>query len=242
MTIQVQTSNDAIMQTGVKILAYGAPGAGKTFMAATMPNPLLINVEGGLLALRRENLVRVYGEGNPYITYDVPTITISKFSEIDEVYKWCLNSAEAKQYASVCVDSLSEIAETVLNEAKKSVRDPRLAYGEMLTKTEQIVRMFRDLPNKHVYMAAKIEMVTDDNTGVSRYGPSMPGKQLTAHLPYFFDEMFYLGIGKDQAGNPYRFLQTQQTFQHDAKDRSGMLDAQEPPVLGYVINKILGAV
>ncbi len=102
--------------------------------------------------------------------------------------------------------------------------------------------MFRDLPNKHVYMAAKIEMFTDDNTGVSRYGPSMPGKQLTSHLPYFFDEMFYLGIGKDAQGQQYRFLQTNQTFQHDAKDRSGMLGAQEPPILGYVINKILGVV
>lgn len=240
--IQVQTSNDAIMQTGVKILAYGAPGAGKTFMAATMPNPLLINVEGGLLALRRENLVRVYGEGNPYITYDVPTITISKFSEIDEVYKWCLNSAEAKQYASVCVDSLSEIAETVLNEAKKSVRDARLAYGDMLSKTLKIVRDFRDLPHKHVYMAAKIEMQTDENTGISQYGPSLPGKSLGVALRYFFDEIFYLGSAKDQSGLTYRFLQTVPTIQHYTKDRSGMLDAQEPPVLGHVINKILGAV
>lgn len=240
--IHVQTSNDALMQTGVKILAYGAPGAGKTMMAATMPNPILINVEGGLLALRKENLTRVYGEGNPYITYEVPTITISKFSEIDEVYKWCVNSAEAKSYASVCIDSLSEIAEAILAEAKKSVRDPRLAYGEMLTKTEQTVRMFRDLPNKHVYMAAKLDMIVDENTGVSRYGPAMPGKQLSTHLPYFFDEMFYLGIGKDAQGQQYRFLQTNQTFRYDAKDRSGMLAPQEPPILGYVISKILGGV
>lgn len=238
--IHVQSTNAAVDATGVKILAYGAPAAGKTFMAATMPNPVLINVEGGLLALRRENLVRVYGEGNPYITYDVPVINITKFAEIEEVYQWCLTSAEAKNYQSICVDSLSEIAEAVLAEAKKNVRDPRLAYGEMLTKTEQIVRKFRDLPGKHVYMAAKMDMVEDENSGVRRYGPAMPGKQLTAHLPYFFDEMFRLGIGKTQEGQEYRFLQTKPDFQHDAKDRSGMLDTMEPPILGMVIQKILG--
>ena len=37
-----------------------------------------------------------------------------------------------------------------------------------------------------------------------------------------------------------RFLQTQPDMQYVAKDRSGALDALEPPHLGYLLNKIHG--
>ena len=67
----------------------------------------------------------------------------------------------------------------------------------------------------------------------------MPGAKLGGQLPYLFDEVFRLNIGRTPEGVEYRYLQTRPDFQSDAKDRSGCLDAMEQPNLTAVINKIL---
>jgi hypothetical protein len=67
----------------------------------------------------------------------------------------------------------------------------------------------------------------------------MPGSKLGPKLPYFFDEVFRIGINKTPQGEQYRFLQTQPDIQYDAKDRSGSLDILEVPFLGSIFNKIL---
>jgi hypothetical protein len=100
------------------------------------------------------------------------------------------------------------------------------------------VRAFRDLPGKHVYVSAKVEWAKDEASGVMRFQPMMPGQKLGPQLPYLFDEVFYIGVGKDQQGAKFHYLQTQADLQYVAKDRSGSLDAYEPPDLGRVISKI----
>ena len=67
----------------------------------------------------------------------------------------------------------------------------------------------------------------DEFTGITTYGPMMPGQQLGPQLPYFFDEVFHLDVGKDAQGQDIRFLRTRLEMSYDAKDRSGALDAYE---------------
>lgn len=226
--------------SGIKVMVYGPSGIGKTVLASTLPNPILISAEAGVLSLRKKNLERLYGIGNPNTCYDIPLILVKTVEDLTDAYRWCISSAEARQFQSVAIDSISEIAEVVLNNAKKQVKDPRQAYGELIEKMETTIRYFRDLPGKHVYMAAKMEASKDELTGVVRYGPSMPGSKLGQKIPYFPDELFRLGIGKTPQGESYRFLQTQPDLQYDAKDRSGALAPVEPPNLSAIFNKILG--
>ena len=90
-------------------------------------------------------------------------------------------------------------------------------------------------------MSAKMARNKDEATGVTAYGPSMPGSKLGPELPYFFDEVFKLGVGKDQnTQQNFRYLLTQPDIQNIAKDRSGMLEQMEYPHLGTLINKIKG--
>ena len=67
----------------------------------------------------------------------------------------------------------------------------------------------------------------------------MPGARLGAELPYLFDEVFQIGIGKTPDGVEYRYLRTHPDIQSEAKDRSGCLDALEPPDLTHIFNKII---
>lgn len=240
MALTFSDAESSAQRGGVKVLVYGAAGAGKTVLAATMPAPILISAESGVLSLRKKNLERLFGANVPEVCYNIPVITVANVDDLRDAYNWCANSAEAKQFRSVALDSISEIAEVVLNNAKRQVKDPRQAYGELIEKMETLVRLFRDLPEKNVYMAAKQEPMKDEMTGVVKYGPSMPGSKLGHKLPYFFDEVFRLGINKTPQGEQYRFLQTQPDLQFEAKDRSGALAPIEPPFLSAVFNKILG--
>lgn len=240
MALQFTTSEESAHVAGVKVLVYGGAGIGKTVLAATAPAPLVLSAESGLLSLRRKNLERLFGVNNPNVCYNVPVISISTVDDLTDAYNWCIQSNEAKQFGTVCIDSLSEIGEVVLNNAKRQVKDPRQAYGELIEKMESVVRLFRDLPGKHVYMSAKMEPMKDETSGVVKYGPAMPGSKLGAKLPYFYDEVFRLGVNKTPQGESYRFLQTQPDLQYEAKDRSGSLNQLEPPFLTDLFNKILG--
>lgn len=216
-------STNSFKSNGVKVLVYGDAGAGKTVLCSTVPAPIILSAEAGLLSLRRCNL---------------PVIEVKTVADLTEVYDWLCSSQEAKQFQTVCIDSISEVAEVVLANAKGLVKDPRQAYGELIDKMTMVIRSYRDLPGRNVYMSAKQEPNKDEMSGITRWGPAMPGAKMAVQLPFFFDEVFRLGIGKDATGKPFRFLQTQPDLQFQAKDRSGSLAAVEPPDLGYIFKRI----
>jgi hypothetical protein len=140
----------------------------------------------------------------------------------------------------VALDSISEIAEVVLNAEKKATKDPRQAYGAMQEQMADLIRSFRDLPGKNVYMSAKLEK-SQDEMGRMLYAPSMPGNKTGQQLPYFFDEVLALRVEKDADGNSQRALMCDSDGLWTAKDRSGKLGQWEAPDLGAIIRKIGGA-
>lgn len=240
MALQFTSVEQEAQANGVKCLLYGPSGMGKTVMMATLPSPVLISAESGVLSLKKDNLIRIYGADNPAVCYNMPIMKITCVEDLTEAYNWCAGSAEARQFASIGLDSLSEIGEVVLNNAKRQVKDPRQAYGELIEKMETLIRLFRDLQGKNVAMAAKMEPTKDELTGIVKYGPAMPGAKLATKLPYFFDEVFRIGTNKDAQGANYRFLQTQPDLQYEAKDRSGALSPMEYPMFSSVFAKISG--
>lgn len=224
MAIKITTAAQAAALHGVKILCYGRAGMGKTTLCATAPTPIILSAEAGLLSLRK---------------YDIPVIEIKTIDDLQDAYQWATESAEAAHFETICLDSLSEIAEVVLSNAKRTSKDPRQAYGELIERMGVTVRAFRDLSGKHIYMSAKQESIKDETAGTTSYGPSMPGSKLGGQLPYMFDEVLRLTVGRTPDGTEYRYLQTRPDFQSEAKDRSGALDAMEEPNLTTVVNKIL---
>jgi hypothetical protein len=232
------TSREAVMH-GAAVLCYAGSGTGKTVLCATAPKPVIISAEAGLLSLNKRNLERLYGVGNPNVTYDIPVMQVTNIDQLTEAYMFFVRDPNARHFSTICLDSISEVAEVVLSNAKKGVRDPRQAYGEMIDRVIWLAKAFRDLPGWHKYMSAKMETL-DTGHGVMKFGPSMPGKQLGPALPYLFDEVFRLFVGQTQQGQKYRAIQTDEDMQYTAKDRSGVLDMLEPPDLTYIFNKLTG--
>ena len=223
MAINLKTTS-SLAADGVKVLVYGQAGAGKTSLIPTLPAPIILSAEGGLLSIADS---------------DVPYITIASMADLQESYKWLTESEEAKDFKSVALDSISEVAEVVLAHELKTNKDGRAAYGELNTKMAEIIRAFRDLPGRHVYMSAKLEK-SQDEMGRMLYSPSMPGKTLTQQLPYFFDEVLAMRVEKDAEGATQRALMCDSDGLWLAKDRSGKAAPWEAPDLGALFNKMAG--
>ena len=216
-----RTSN--VHTNGVKMLVYGQAGAGKTTLIKTLPNPIIISAEAGLLSLQDA---------------DLPYIEVNTMDDLKEAYVW-LTSEEGEKFESVAIDSISEIAEVVLNHEKTVAKDPRAAYGEMQNQMQELIRVFRDLPGRHILMTAKLEK-TSDEMGRMLYSPSMPGNKMGQMMPFYFDELLALRVEKDADGETQRTLQSSPDGLWQAKDRSGKLDSYCEPDLGAVIKKIGG--
>ena len=220
MAIQLKSTGELGNQ-GLKVLVYGQAGCGKTTLSKTLPTPVVLSAEGGLLSLKDDN---------------IPFIEIKSMTDLHEAYEWV---SKSKDYESVVLDSISEIAEVVLSHEKKINKDGRAAYGEMDVQLSEIIRAFRDL-NMHVLMTAKLEKQQDE-MGRMLYFPSLPGNKTAQKLPYFFDEVLALRIEKDEDGKTQRALMCDSDGLWLAKDRSGKLSAWESPDLGEIIAKVGGA-
>jgi phage nucleotide-binding protein len=223
MAINIKSTR-GLVANGVKALVYGPAGAGKTTLMKTLPSPIVLSAEGGLLSIQDA---------------DMSFIEITSMQDLHEAYEWLTQSEEAKGFLSVGIDSISEIAEVCLNAEKKATKDPRQAYGAMQEQMSDIIRAFRDLPGKHVLMTAKLEKSTDE-MGRMLYAPSMPGSKTGQSLPYFFDEVLALRIEKDQDNVTHRALMCDSDGLWSAKDRSGKLGPWEAPDMGAIIAKIVG--
>lgn len=239
MSFQLTTADQASLLNGVKVLGYGRAGVGKTSLCATAPKPCVLSAESGLLSLKKKNIIKMFGSGRKDIAYDVPVNVISSLQDLVDAEAYFRTNAEARKwFSTICLDSVTEIAEKVLANAKLTDKDPRKSYLVMQEQMIDVVKKFRDLEGYNVYMASKEEKFKDEGSGLTLFGPSMPGAKLGPQLPYLFDEVFNINVGVDKDGKSYRYLRTQPDLQYDAKDRSGSLDEIEYPHLGMIFNKI----
>ena len=223
MTIKLTTTNQS--SRFVKALCYGDAGVGKTVLCSTAPNPIIISAESGLLSLSHLN---------------IPVIEVKTLLDVQDAYQFITESNDAKGFETVCLDSITEIAEVMLSQYTKEDKDPRKSYGQLADHMAQLVRTFRDIEERNVYFSAKMARIEDEYSGISTFRPGMPGKTLVNGLPFFFDEVMALRIGEEEDGTKFRYLQTEPDMQYIAKDRSGRLDEIERPDLTHLFDKVLG--
>lgn len=222
MAIKVTSTKNE--DSKVKVVVYSRAGMGKTTLCGTAPTPLILSAEAGLLSLREQ---------------DIDVIEIKGIKDIYDAYEFLTESDDAKKYETICLDSITEIAEVMLSAHKKGEKDGRQAYMKLADDMATLIRGFRDLPDYHMYFTAKQTRTEDSDTGVTSYRPMMPGNTLKEGLSYFFDEVGCIRIGQLDDGEEYRYLQFQPSINYDAKDRSGSLGKIEKPDLAHIFNKCL---
>ena len=220
----IKITNTQLSTDFVKMLVFGDSGVGKTKLISTAPDPIIISTESGLLSIA---------------DYNFPVLVAKTLEDMHEIYE-LVTGPDYMQYKTICLDSITDLAESILTNNKRGTKDGRAAYGKLNDDLGDIIRAFRDIDTHHVYMTAKQARIEDANTGIAKYKSMMPGKTLVQQLPYWFDIVACLLIGEDEDGESFRYLQTQPSITHDAKDRSGKLDNPERPDLEFIFDKIIG--
>ena len=210
------------------LLIYGKSGVGKTRLAGSahavpeMKRVLYIDIEGGVLTLRKE-------------FPGVERLRITAWKEMQAVYDALY--AGGHGFSTVILDSLTEIQKFNMNEIMlkliegKDERDmdvPSLReWGKNLEQTRRFVRAFRDLPLNVIFTA--LEREDKDRAGRPLKLPSLSGK-MAGEVAAFLDIVLYYNIKEvTEDGEPkqVRVLQSAATESTVAKDRSGLL----PPIL-----------
>ena len=222
---QLKPAAELAQAFGVKCLAYGPPGSGKTPLIKTAPRPVLCVVEPGMLSMRDAHNVPAWEAYTP--------------KAIDEFAAWLFGSAESRQFNTVGIDSVSQMAEIILTEELARNKDGRKAYGEMNEVIIKLVKAFRDIPKKNVILICQQAKV-QDSEGRILYSASMPGKTLSPALPFLFDLVACLRVRKDENGEYKRAFQFEPDEIYDCKQRGGKVNAFEPADWSIIFNKIKG--
>jgi hypothetical protein len=196
---------------------------------------LIISAECGLLSLADKEIDMID------LSIDDNGNLIPKEKRIErlkQVYSYLLTE-EARKYKWVFIDSLSEIAQNLMESLYLEFPDRKDSlpmYGENSKRMRSIIKSFRDLPGYNVVMTCLSEIDKDENN--QRFiGVQMVGK-ISQVIPAFFDEVFYLHVAKQEDGSYQRSLITGRTEKLIAKDRSGKLEQYEKPNLQIIANKI----
>lgn len=252
MGIKITTIAESINDNGLKALVHAPAGTGKTVLGATAKaKTLIISAESGLLSLGQDQQNLIAAGSPDFAPEFCSVVEVTTIADLSDVYDHlCEDTTDDEgnvthrkaltDYEWVVLDSITEIAEQVLDSEKKKSKDPRKAYGELQVKMLAILKSFRDLPKYNVLMTCKQERKVDDTSGVTMYQPMMPGAKLSQQIPYIFDEVWCLRVGKDDEGNAYHYVQAVRELQYECKDRSGKLSDCEPPSLAMLHAKIYG--
>ena len=227
MAIKIQSTADFGVD-GIKSVIYGASGVGKTRLARTASDCIILSAEKGLLSLKKE---------------DIPYIEIGRPKDVDDAFTFLKNDTT---YKTVFLDTISEIGEVLLTDFLlhgydgAPVKDGRQAYRMMAEAMMPMIRKYRDLPGKNIVFLAKMEVKEDEENGIMMYRPMIPGQVIKNQLPYMFDGLWNMDITKDKDKKDVAVLQTTATRGRYCKDRSGNLDQFERPDIDAIFAKAKG--
>lgn len=216
---------------GLKAAVYGGPGSGKTPICfTTAPNPVGLLCEAGALTLK-----------------NCTTPTWPAFTEprIDEFFTWFFNSAESKKYDTIVIDSVTQMAEIILDKNlggfSKAGNQPdgRKAYGDMARQVMKYLNQLYFMPQKHVLLICK--QGTWPVLGIEQLRPVMPGKDLDVRLPHLVDNIIHCGQHLASGVADRSTFQCLGDMTLMARDRTEKLAQFEPANISHVIAKACSA-
>lgn len=221
------TTGELAAASGVKAIIYGGAGCGKTPLLLTAPNPVYIAIERGQVSLQGTN---------------VPAKEAFTLPQFYAALEWLDKSEEAKKFDTIYVDSISALAQLILDEElNKKTPDGKkkhgeAAYGDMAIRAMKAMDFFNGIPNKNVVLLAQMDITA----GKPR--PLFAGKNIYTRIPHLFDCVWHLGNHEVPNKGMTYSLQCRETPEIFARTRFNHCADFEPPKLDYLFNKLMNGV
>ena len=204
-----------------KILVYGESGIGKTSLALTVPDPLVIDTEKGTLSL---------------IGSKVDIAQVVSLKQMKKIYEFLLKEAdkEDRHFNTIFLDSGTEFQRRMLSGymQKSGALSPDWdTYEYILEQTRRLIRLLKDLPYHFVVTALPIQKKVE---GEEKLMPDFIGK-IAREIGAIFDFVFYYTLLEDESGEKKRVLCTQPSNYWVAKSRIKTVPKFMKPSLAPVI-------
>lgn len=258
MSLAIISANQRLAEKGgVKMLIAGRYGVGKTSLLRTLDpsSVLFIDGERGDLAVQDvpadamrpdtwpelKHLAAFIGGPNPAF----PAEASYSQAHYEAAVEMLGDPSALVKYETIFADSITKISRLALQWAtqqpdafnRDGKPDLRSAYGILGREMVGWITQLQHAPRNVIFTCAMEE--AKDDFGRKSWELHLEGAATGKALPGIVDEVISYAILSDGEGGTYRAFVTQMDNEwgFPAKDRSGRLDALEPPDLGALIAK-----
>jgi len=206
------------------ILIYGAPGSGKTPLLCTAPSALILNVDKGMVSVT-----------DPAVEY----VDISSEDDMREIIEFLKNSKDATKYQNVCLDSFSELNDTIFR-SLANAKNTRSAYFDCQNITLDLLYQLKNIKGKNFIASCEMKVCSED---IYDFRPYANGNTLTITVPHKFNQVLCLLSMTTEEGEKIPYLYSSDELNDDGnhyltRDRSGKLRAREKSNLKSILKRL----
>ena len=216
----------------LSLVIHGESGAGKSWLAATAPEPrCILDTEGGGSRFTPSTKGKVLWDPNnrppePDGTWDTAIVIARTFRDVTKTYEWMQTGEHG--FVSFIYDSLTEGQKRLVDDLVGTAQMKQQDWGTLLRNLDSSVRGYRDLLVHPTNPLQCVVYVAGTQWKDNRYRPHMQG-QMALTLPYHVDTVGYLFVQQtdDGEGIMRRLMVQPVDPRYLAKDRTDAL----PPVI-----------
>lgn len=224
----------------LKVMLYGVSGTGKTTMAATFPRPVFLDMEGGMLSVRKYSPLRYPADPNK----DIKNYSqVVDFIQLVRSYK----PGEAP-FETIVLDSLNELQILVSQYIVQKYTKVKRQYHDQLTLADygkanrdfaKLVRLFIKMPYHVVFTAMSTQKESGDDSDI-QIMPKFTGKQVGPDVQRMMDMIGYCHAKRMKDGSSEHYVSFHITPQYIAKDRLGIVSKDIPNNYASLISSTKG--
>lgn len=168
MTVEIRRTGASDYGRYTKALICGEPGAGKTLISSTWPNPLYASAEGGLMSIADRN---------------IPYVEIRSLDDLLRIKNSLDQPEDVREQIfgfkveTIVIDTIDEVQQIMVRERLRDERIAGMRLADWNWLSEQmgaLIRGFRNL-DMHVVFTCHLKETSDADTGKTWVKPGLQG-------------------------------------------------------------------
>lgn len=205
----IRKSNELVIPTTVKMMIYGQAGMGKSTVALSAPNPLLLDFDNGV---KRMNMAHLE---------NIDTVQVASWSDVQQVLQEDLSA-----YQTIVVDTIGKMMDFIIT-YKCGARQPSIRdWSGINAEFSWMTRTLSSL-NKHIIFVAHRDSRKEGDDTV--FIPSLREKSYNSIVTEL-DLLGYLEM-KSERGVQRRTITFDPTSRNDGKNTCNLPSVMEVPTI-----------